>query len=52
MFGMAHSRRMGVISSTLPGLSRGGARTDVENEERGIGGEEGCGFEHTVEEQV
>lgn len=34
MFGMAHSRRMGVISSTLPGLSRGGARTDVENEER------------------
>lgn len=53
---MAHSRRMGVISSALPGLSGGGASADVTNEEeeeedggereRGTGAGEGCGVEN------
>lgn len=30
---MAHSRRMGVISSALPGLSGEGHGTDVRNQE-------------------
>lgn len=34
VFGTAHSRRMGVVSSALPGLSGEGGSTDVEEEEQ------------------